>query len=81
MQQTALLSVYDKTDLVHLATELNSLNIRLIASGGSAKKLRDAGLTVLYASQSQHSVCVASLPNQLPFHSGMSPKLLKLLKC
>lgn len=43
----ALLSVSDKTDLVPLAKHLHSaLGLRLLASGGTAKLLRDAGLAV-----------------------------------
>ncbi|MDH5566105.1 MAG: bifunctional phosphoribosylaminoimidazolecarboxamide formyltransferase/IMP cyclohydrolase [Myxococcales bacterium] len=43
----ALLSVSDKTGLVELAQQLAALNIELIASGGTARALRDAGLEVL----------------------------------
>lgn len=42
----ALLSVYDKTNLIDLATALSQSGVRLLASGGTAKKIRDAGLTV-----------------------------------
>jgi AICAR transformylase/IMP cyclohydrolase PurH len=42
----ALLSVYDKTNLIDLATALSQSGIRLLASGGTAKKIRDAGLAV-----------------------------------
>ncbi|XP_066492937.1 bifunctional purine biosynthesis protein ATIC [Tiliqua scincoides] len=45
-QQLALLSVSDKTGLVEFAKCLNSLGLALIASGGTAKALRDAGLNV-----------------------------------
>ncbi|KAJ6665323.1 hypothetical protein lerEdw1_004372 [Lerista edwardsae] len=45
-QQLALLSVSDKTGLVEFAKCLNSLSLALVASGGTAKALRDAGLTV-----------------------------------
>ena len=41
----ALFSVSDKTNITEFATRL-SKHCRLIASGGTAKKLRDAGLTV-----------------------------------
>jgi phosphoribosylaminoimidazolecarboxamide formyltransferase/IMP cyclohydrolase len=44
--QRALISVYDKTGLVDLARDLAALNIELIASGGTARTLRDAGLQV-----------------------------------
>lgn len=42
----AILSVYDKTGLVELAQQLNHLGWMLIASGGSARLLRDSGLPV-----------------------------------
>jgi MGS-like domain len=41
----ALLSVYDKTNIIDLATALSQSGVRLLASGGTAKKIRDAGLT------------------------------------
>jgi len=42
----ALLSVSDKTGLVPFAQALARANIELISTGGTAKALRDAGLTV-----------------------------------
>ncbi|KAI9509671.1 AICARFT/IMPCHase bienzyme [Russula earlei] len=45
-QPLALLSVYDKTNLIDLATALSQSGVRLLGSGGTAKKIRDAGLTV-----------------------------------
>ncbi|XP_029815453.1 bifunctional purine biosynthesis protein PURH, partial [Manacus vitellinus] len=42
----ALLSVSDKTNLVEFARSLHALGLGLIASGGTAKSLRDAGLPV-----------------------------------
>lgn len=42
----ALLSVYDKTGLVDFARNLHRLGWRLIASGGTAKALRDAQIPV-----------------------------------
>lgn len=42
----ALLSVSDKTGLLELATALSKRNIELIASGGTAKALEQAGLKV-----------------------------------
>ncbi|KAI9228634.1 MAG: phosphoribosylaminoimidazolecarboxamide formyltransferase/IMP cyclohydrolase [Piptocephalis tieghemiana] len=44
--QSALLSVYDKTNLVDLAKALLALNISLYASGGTAKLLRANDLPV-----------------------------------
>ncbi len=43
----ALLSVSDKSGLLELAKELHGLGVELIASGGTATALRDAGLPVL----------------------------------
>uniref|UniRef100_A0A8C6YBG8 Bifunctional purine biosynthesis protein ATIC n=1 Tax=Naja naja TaxID=35670 RepID=A0A8C6YBG8_NAJNA len=43
---SALFSVSDKTGLVEFAKCLNSLGLTLVASGGTAKVLRDAGLNV-----------------------------------
>lgn len=43
---SALLSVSDKTGLVEFARNLASVGLHLIASGGTAKALRDAGLAV-----------------------------------
>jgi phosphoribosylaminoimidazolecarboxamide formyltransferase/IMP cyclohydrolase len=42
----ALLSVSDKTGLVPLAQTLAAAGVELISTGGTAKALRDAGLTV-----------------------------------
>jgi phosphoribosylaminoimidazolecarboxamide formyltransferase/IMP cyclohydrolase len=42
----AILSVYDKTGLLELARGLVELNWSLIASGGTARSLRDHGLPV-----------------------------------
>ncbi len=46
MIRRALLSVWDKSGLVDLATELAAAGVALIASGGTARALADAGLTV-----------------------------------
>ncbi|XP_054579323.1 bifunctional purine biosynthesis protein ATIC isoform X1 [Eptesicus fuscus] len=43
---SALCSVSDKTGLVEFARNLTSVGLSLIASGGTAKALRDAGLAV-----------------------------------
>src|SRR5436190_4670846 len=42
----ALLSVSDKTGLVSFAQTLANAGVQLISTGGTAKALRDAGLTV-----------------------------------
>lgn len=44
--QLALFSVSDKTGLVEFARSLASLGLSLVASGGTAKAIRDAGLAV-----------------------------------
>ncbi len=47
----ALLSVYDKTNLVEFASALLNLGWDLVASGGTEKALHDAGLPVTSISQ------------------------------
>lgn len=42
----ALLSVSDKTGLLDFAKRLVGVGLSLVASGGTAKALRDAGLAV-----------------------------------
>src|SRR6185436_9443333 len=42
----ALISVSDKTGIVDFARELAHLNVEIISTGGTAKALRDAGITV-----------------------------------
>ncbi len=49
--RTALLSVTDKTGLVDFARELSGLGIQLISTGGTARLLRDSGLTVTEVSE------------------------------
>jgi phosphoribosylaminoimidazolecarboxamide formyltransferase/IMP cyclohydrolase len=44
--QRAILSVTDKTGLVDFACKLSTLGIELISTGGTAKLLRDSGVTV-----------------------------------
>lgn len=46
-----LLSVYDKTGVVDLARELNSLGFTLLSTGGTAEALRAAGLPVTGVSE------------------------------
>eukprot|EP01060_Flectonema_neradi_P022373 TRINITY_DN30627_c0_g1_i1.p1 TRINITY_DN30627_c0_g1~~TRINITY_DN30627_c0_g1_i1.p1 ORF type:complete len:628 (+),score=189.26 TRINITY_DN30627_c0_g1_i1:61-1884(+) len=43
----ALLSVFDKTRLVEVGTDLSKLGFTLVASGGTSKKLKEAGLECL----------------------------------
>ncbi|MEO0636727.1 MAG: bifunctional phosphoribosylaminoimidazolecarboxamide formyltransferase/IMP cyclohydrolase [Pseudomonadota bacterium] len=42
----ALLSVFDKTGLIELATSLSEMGVELVSTGGSAKAIREAGLPV-----------------------------------
>lgn len=42
----AILSVYDKTGLLDLAKGLAANNVRILASGGTAKMVREAGIAV-----------------------------------
>src|ERR1044072_987974 len=42
----ALISVSDKTGIVDFARELARFNVEIISAGGTAKALRDAGITV-----------------------------------
>lgn len=44
----ALLSVYDKTNLLDLASGLHGAGVRLLGSGGTAKKIREAGIPIEY---------------------------------
>ncbi|EEB92619.1 hypothetical protein MPER_08844, partial [Moniliophthora perniciosa FA553] len=44
--KTALLSVYDKTNLLDLAKGLHEAGVGLLGSGGTAKKIREAGLPI-----------------------------------
>ncbi|CAJ0913187.1 17757_t:CDS:2, partial [Entrophospora sp. SA101] len=45
-QKIAILSVYNKTGLLEFAKALNELNVRLLGSGGTAKKIREAGIPI-----------------------------------
>ena len=44
--QRALISVSDKTGIVDFARELTRFNVEIISTGGTAKTLRDAGISV-----------------------------------
>jgi len=51
----ALLSVWDKTGIVEFATSLVNLGFELISTGGTARKLKEAGLEVMSVSDvTQH---------------------------
>lgn len=45
-QKIAIVSVYDKTGLLDLAKGLNKQNVRILASGGTAKMIRESGFPV-----------------------------------
>ncbi|MFV0431740.1 MAG: bifunctional phosphoribosylaminoimidazolecarboxamide formyltransferase/IMP cyclohydrolase [Alphaproteobacteria bacterium] len=47
----ALLSVYDKEGLIELAQFLDSQNIKILSTGGSAKAIRDANIDVTDVSE------------------------------
>jgi phosphoribosylaminoimidazolecarboxamide formyltransferase/IMP cyclohydrolase len=47
----ALLSVYDKTGIVDFAKGLDGLGFELVSTGGTARKLREAGLEVIGVSE------------------------------
>lgn len=49
--KTALLSVYDKTNLVDFARGLHEYGVQLLSTGGTAAALADAGLPVRQISQ------------------------------
>jgi phosphoribosylaminoimidazolecarboxamide formyltransferase/IMP cyclohydrolase len=51
MAKRAVLSVFDKTGLVRLGQELAGLGWELVASGGTARSLRQAGLPTLDVAQ------------------------------
>lgn len=45
-QRTAIVSVYDKTGLLDLAKGLVQNNVRILASGGTARMIRESGFPV-----------------------------------
>lgn len=49
--ERALISLTDKSGIEGFAKELADLGIELLSTGGTAKKLRDAGLTVMDVSE------------------------------
>ncbi|EPS35815.1 hypothetical protein H072_10786 [Dactylellina haptotyla CBS 200.50] len=53
--RTAILSVYDKTGLLDLTKGLRDSGIRLLASGGTAKMIREAGFEVEDVSAITHA--------------------------
>lgn len=47
-QKIAIVSVYDKTGLLDLAKGLVQQNVRILASGGTSKMIRESGMPVEY---------------------------------
>ncbi len=45
--ERALISVYDKTDLLEIATALAQRDVEILSTGGTARHLRDAGINIL----------------------------------
>ena len=45
--QRALISVYDKTDLLEIASSLAQRGVEILSTGGTARHLRDAGIDIL----------------------------------
>lgn len=54
-RKTAILSVYDKTGLLDLAKGLSAADVRILASGGTAKMVREAGFPVEDVSSITHA--------------------------
>ena len=48
--QRALISVYDKTDLLDIANALAQRGVEILSTGGTARHLRDAGIDILNVS-------------------------------
>ena len=45
--QRALVSVYDKTNLLEIANALSQRDVEILSTGGTARHLRDAGIEIL----------------------------------
>ena len=45
--QRALISVYDKTDLLDIANALTQRGVEILSTGGTARHLRDAGIDII----------------------------------
>lgn len=48
-QKIAIVSVFDKTGLLDLTKGLVQQNVRILASGGTARMIRESGFPVEYA--------------------------------
>ena len=44
--KTALFSVFDKSGVVELAKRLTAFGVDILSTGGTARTLREAGITV-----------------------------------
>ena len=49
--ERALISVYDKTDILEIATALVARGVEILSTGGTAQHLRDAGIDILDVSE------------------------------
>lgn len=47
MIKRALISVFDKTGIIEFAKELDKLGVEILSTGGTAKKLKEAGIKVI----------------------------------
>ena len=45
--ERAIISVYDKTNLLKIATALVKRGVEILSTGGTAQHLRDAGIDIL----------------------------------
>jgi hypothetical protein len=71
----ALLSVYNKANLIELAQGLRSHGFNLLGSGGTAKKIRDAGIPI------EWDLDLSAFCTYTEELSAMLPILLKPLRC
>ena len=68
--ERALISVSDKEGLVELGKALAGHGVEILSTGGSAKALRDAGLTVVEAREAV--IAAKNSPSRLPFSTRIS---------
>lgn len=76
----AILSVYNKTGLLDLAKGLTKNDIRLLASGGTAAMIREAGFPVEWVDD-EYVNWTRSLVDEDPFIVEMSPQSLMRRRC
>ena len=62
-RHSALLSVYDKTNLLSLAQGLHAQGVKLLGSGGTAKMIREAGIPIGYVASPYRQVALTDLPD------------------